>query len=136
MERHADGESMGRRRLFLLNGGGARVGIGWLAGLLLLLGASGCIPPLKHRSGPDAVGGMPSVYEGQSLRSIGEHALVAGEDALAAGHLSEARALFGRALWAFEYHLLLTGEEPPLLDAARDGWDSTGGDEGGEGGAP
>ena len=93
-----------------------------VSGLVLLAVAAlpGCLLPTKPRAG-SAPGEMPPVYEGQSLRSIGERALTAAEDAADAGKLRESQALYQRAIWAFEYHLLLTGEEPPLLEAAREG---------------
>ena len=82
---------------------------------------SGCLLPTVRPRAAFPSGEIPPVYEGQSLRSIGEQALVAAEEAADAGWIETSQILYRRAVWAFEYHWLLTLEEPPLLEAARKG---------------
>ena len=60
------------------------------------------------------------------LLAIGEQALTRAEDFEDAGRAVQAREAYARAVWAFDYSRRLTGGEPLLLDAARDGWERTG----------
>ncbi len=56
-----------------------------------------------------------------SLVEIGERSLESAERFEAAGHWRDADISYRRALWAFSYYERLTGEQPLLLDEAKDG---------------
>ncbi|MDR1533545.1 MAG: hypothetical protein LBU64_00370 [Planctomycetota bacterium] len=94
-------------------GGGRRRPGRLFAGILILLGLAwspGC---------SEAAGGGRGLN--QSLLEIGELSLEQAEKLEARGKSGEANILYRRALWAFRYHERLTGEQPFLLDDARDG---------------
>lgn len=83
------------------------------AGLLALCGGflfSGCdVQTTNHMSA------------NLSLVEIGERSLESAERFEAAGRWRDADISYRRALWAFSYHERLTGEQPLLLDEARNG---------------
>ena len=56
-----------------------------------------------------------------SLVEIGERSLESAERFEAAGNYRDADISYRRALWAFDYHEKLTGEQPILLDEAAEG---------------
>ena len=110
---------------FPLNLRNSRLRLAALAALTIA--SAGCLPEMRSKVRATDADGLPTVREGQSLRSIGEQALRAAEEFEDAGRLDAARALYSRAVWAFGYQFRLTGEEPLLLEAARDGLERSGG---------
>lgn len=61
----------------------------------------------------------------QSLVEIGERSLEVAETMERDGQYPDAHASYRRALWAFNYHEHLTGEEPLLLEEAQEGVERT-----------
>lgn len=83
--------------------------------LSMALAAGGC---LAGGCAPDGHGHMSANL---SLVEIGERSLESAERFEAQGNWRDADNSYRRALWAFDYHERLTGEQPILRDEAVDG---------------
>lgn len=80
---------------------------------------------LLFLSGCEKISDLDQAGAHQSLVEIGERSLELAELKENDNQIAEANASFRRALWAFEYHEHLTGEEPLLMEEARDGVERT-----------